>query len=179
MITAVIPLGLLKFKLSTLLLAVTCIALATGLYFERRANALRTERIINGAVAWQNCLRLNVLETADPVGLASRIERDQIRQVLTLFRSVDEIEQFNEFISRQQIIERSYADAGIKWPVKQSGPTNLASGILNVLGYSSTDEYFEQFSKTFGNEIFIEFQLGGDRHSEFRAFLEQSFETSK
>ena len=130
-------------------------------------------------MVWHDSLRLSLLNADDPAELSSRIEHDQIKQVFTLFRSGNTIQEFNEFIDRQQTIERDYAAAGLKWQVKQHSPISLASDILDVLNCSSVDEYFDRFTEYFGNEIYTELQPGGGRHSEFREFVERSLRSQK
>ena len=169
----------MKFKLSTLLLVVTCVALATGLYFQRSEDGKQTEKILNGGQLWCAGLHLQLLDTSDPVVLANQIERDRIRHIQSLFRYSQDIEQFNEFIKRQQIIEREYAAAGLKWSVAQHSSTDLAADILGVLKCSTADQYFARLSNTFGDEIYTEFQSGGDRYTDFRAFIERSLKTSE
>ena len=169
----------MKFKLSTFLLVVTCVALATGLYYQRVENGQKTEKILNGGQLWHAGLHLQLLDTSDPTVLTNLIERDQIRHVQTLFRYSEDIEQFNQFIDRQQVIEREYAAAGLKWSVSQHSSTDLASDILVALKCSSADQYFSRLSESFGDEIYTEFQSGGERHSDFRAFIERSLKSPK
>lgn len=168
---------ILKFSLSTFLLVVTCLALACGWYFERSRNDQRAEQIIEGAVCWYDAIKLEILDTEDSAALASRIEHDQIRCVLTLFRRAGLVEEFNEFADQRQLVQR-YHPTDFSMVDKYSA-SNMASDMLDTLGCSSPEQYFDKLSDMFGTEIYTEFQDDGEEHSAFKAFLTEALKSTE
>ena len=81
----------MKYRLSTILLLIACIALALGWYVDRHKR--NTDQLVSGTAALQRSLSFRILDTAKPTELAKEVERQQVLGVLSLFSSAESVRQ--------------------------------------------------------------------------------------
>ena len=162
----------MKYRLSTILLLITCVALGLGWYVDRQNR--RPELIAMGARNWSQSISLRFLDTAKPAELAETIERQQLLRVYMLFHSSDGgLSQFFRSVDRRHpraSLESKYA--------YRYAPTKLAAGILDALHCTSFDQYFERLMLLDEKGELGDYRPGGEQYEPFRQFVEKALESS-
>jgi len=154
----------MKYRLSTILLLITCIALALGWYVDRYKR--NTDQIIRGSFAWQRAATLRSLGTAKPTEIfAEKVTAKQVECVYEVFSSAKSIRQAN----RSSLGE---LDSGSHVYT----PLMLAAGLLKASNCTSADQYFDRFKLLQpgpGGKL-ADYKPGGEQHKAFRQFVENA-----
>ena len=156
----------MKYRLSTVLLITTCIALAMGWYVDR--HRLNTDNIARGAGNVRTSLNFMCLDTSFPTALAEQVETRQILRVFSLFESVEAVNQYNKF----------YRDTRGNVSNTYSAFT-LSAGLLKTLRCASADQYFDRLKLLDQKGELADYHPGGEQHKAFRQFKEESLRSSK
>ena len=162
----------MKYRLSTVLLLTTCIALALGWYVDRhRLNSrhrLNTDQVARGAGNVRAAVNFLDLDTAKPAELAEQVETRQILRVFSLFKSVEAVKQYNRYY-RETWGNGSYNYSAF----------NLAAALLETLHCTSADQYFDRLKLLDQKGELADYQPGGEQYKAFRQFVEESLQSNR
>jgi len=154
----------MKYRLSTLLLSATCIALALGWYLDLYKHKQIISQLYEGTAVIHNCYSVKGLDTAEQSSLAEYIDTTQITCVLKLFLSADAVSQTNRYL------EEEWNGSGNKTPLK------LAARLLETLHCTSPEQYFDRLNLLDKEGGLADYLPGGEQHKPFRQFVEKALQ---
>ena len=154
----------MKYRLSTILLLITCVALALGWYLDRYKR--NTDQLVRGSFVSKRAATLRSLGTATPTdSFAERVATKQIKCVQEVFSSAKSIRQANGSIFGElDSLPHEYR------------PLMLAAGLLKASNCTSADQYFDRFKLLEpgpGGRL-ADYKPGGEQHKAFRQFVENA-----
>ena len=153
----------MKYRLSTILLLITCVALALGWYVDRHKR--NTEQLVLGASTWQQSAYLQSFDTDNLAELVEKVETKQILGLFYLFSSAESLRQFNR--SELGVLDRRYS------------PQSFAVGLLKALHCSTSDQYFDRLKLLDPEGDFADYEPGGEHYKEFRQFIEEALQAKE
>ena len=154
----------MKYRLSTILLLITCVALALGWYLDRYKR--NTDQLVKGSFVRTRAATLRSLGTAPPTEIFSeKVATKQVKCVCKVFSSAKSIRQANR-------VSLGELDRGLH----AYTPLMLAAGLLKASNCTSADQYFDRFKLLEpgpGGRL-ADYKPGGEQHKAFRQFVEKA-----